>query len=436
MDRLWDCGIAGCDVRQPLCRPAMTNKLRFAVDFFFTDLMNHVEFMKWTMTLGKEDDILLVVILERLVSFSNQIADNDAKTKKKNDSNGGSNHTSTSCASAASIPIQPFYSHLTTHKDLPKNPLNVAIAYSQLKSLKAHEYNIFETAFLHNAPGGRYLAYLAFAIELLFFGILLVHNTYQRIWIGSLDQRDIFIPVVMVMVISTTLFAFVVKRHYLASRDFNAAVCNVMNLHDHGRGWLLKLNTWCNQYLGVCILVFNVYFILVSATPIDAILDAIALGFIMDIDDTLAPPWDEDRIEDELAANVHNYIQQPFAPSTLHVQRLYHQQQRQQHTNGQRLHIPYKSHDHLYIRLHDDDKKTTTTTTTAAAAGEAEEEGVGGEHTTGFYVTVYRSNCKAEDLVTTEYEEIIYHVHGEQAPAFQKALGNFRCLVSFQDIHS
>ena len=42
---------------------------QFVKDFLFTDLMNHVEFLKWMDNLDKDnDDLLLIGILERMLA--------------------------------------------------------------------------------------------------------------------------------------------------------------------------------------------------------------------------------------------------------------------------------------------------------------------------------------------------------------------------------
>ena len=391
--------------------PGSNNDFRFAFDFFFTDIMNHVEFLKWTMTLGKDDDVLLIAILERL-----------------------------RCADQPRTKIEPFYASIydKNHKDLPKNPLHVAVAYSQLKSLRAHRYNIFETAFLDRQRGSMYVALLAFAIEIMFFAILLVYNTWKAIQIVS-TSNDSFIPVFLVMAISTTLFSFMVKRHYVDSQDFNLVAQKVMSLRQ--RQSLILMNQWCNQYLAAAILLFNVYFVLVSLTPSDAILNCVALAFIMDIDDTLAPFWDEDRVEDELALNVHGYILEPFGladgkdENPITVQRL------SKHEG-----IPYRSSDKCYVLLEGeeacpDNDLSGTNDQSPAESNEAPND-IPDDAAETFYVTVYRSSQPEEyDTntigvgLTTAYESIRYRIAGNRATEFKAAVGQFSCLWNLKDIH-
>ena len=95
--------------------------LTFISDFLFTDIMNHVEFLKFIITLGKQDDALLVCLLERYAAVA------DTETLHN-----------------------PFYSHPeeigVEHVNLPKNPLRIAISYAELLELKGHSFNIFEFA--------------------------------------------------------------------------------------------------------------------------------------------------------------------------------------------------------------------------------------------------------------------------------------------------
>ena len=70
----------------------------------------------------------------------------------------------------------------------------------------------------------------------------------------------------------------------------------------------LWVNTAVNRGLAVLVPAFNLYYLLLSESIDDAVLNSLALLFILELDEVVLPSWDEDRIEDELASNMLVYI--------------------------------------------------------------------------------------------------------------------------------
>ena len=85
-----------------------------------SNVRDAVEFLKFTQTLNKGDDTLVVCLLERYAA-----------------------HTT------PPLRVHAFYTELEVkHIDFPKNLLRIAIGYSELQRLRDHSFNIFEFAFL------------------------------------------------------------------------------------------------------------------------------------------------------------------------------------------------------------------------------------------------------------------------------------------------
>ena len=80
---------------------------------------------------------------------------------------------------------------------------------------------------------------------------------------------------------------------------------------------LLKLNAIANVFLPVILTFFNVFFVALSDNANDAIMNSLALFFIMELDDLVVPTdWDEEKILDELAINTHDYVMEGMEGST------------------------------------------------------------------------------------------------------------------------
>merc|ERR1712176_1298695 len=154
-------------------------------------IRNHVEFLKWACTLEKDDDILLVGILERLA-----------------------------CPDKL-VPMNHFYNYGAINgeaKQLPKNALNLAKAYSLIQALSGHQYNIFEFAFMDPIAFGK-RAYLSLVIQITFFACLVVYNVFEdRVMITP--SEDAFELVVIMLFMSTILLLLVISRQRIEALTF------------------------------------------------------------------------------------------------------------------------------------------------------------------------------------------------------------------------
>jgi len=120
----------------------------FLNDFFTSDIMNHCEFLKFMMNLGKEDALLLATIMEQLA---------------KGESAGKELHN-----------IEPFYNN---HQNLPKNPVHILQAYVAVKELNEHQWNIYECAFLDSEKLWMLVvAFFTFVFQLMLFIVLVKYN--------------------------------------------------------------------------------------------------------------------------------------------------------------------------------------------------------------------------------------------------------------------
>ena len=301
--------------RTPGLKPGSTyGALTFISDFLFTDIMNHVEFLKFIITLGKQDDALLVCLLERYAAVA------DTETLHN-----------------------PFYSHPeeigVEHVNLPKNPLRIAISYAELLELKGHSFNIFEFAFLDaNQLGETWdekrmesfgylwtslftcmLQFLVFT-SLCYYSIGPDHTAFQEKYGQIVQYKEDSVPIVVIAIGTTLLFCKRAYMQFSEARLFNKVFSLLQIRAGAGARSMLTTemfvakrmclwaNTAANQGLAVVIPFFNLYYLLLSETVDDAILNSLALLFILELDEVVLPGWDTERIDDELASNTVLYI--------------------------------------------------------------------------------------------------------------------------------
>jgi hypothetical protein len=387
---------------------SVNNPLRFAFDFFFTDIMNHCEFLKWTMRLEKNDDILLIAILERLACGPA-------------DRKGGKRQLHTP------VFYQDFFNNETgqDHQDLTKHPIRVARARRHLMDLRGHSYNIFEVAYLNqeNTLNKVYawssVIFQVCVVVVLFWWHLSRYVAGEEDFIRPYIDKELddgqdgtavvrttnesFVPVLMVLIISTTFFSKTFHRSRKSVDDFNGT----FDVVGQDEGALFQLfNAIVNKLLVGCVLLSNIYFLLLSETPTDAILNSAALGFIIEIDNLLAPDWKEDRVEDELAVNTHDFIMEPEEVG-IQVFR----------TTDEETVVPkwkcfpYSNSDKWYIHVY---------------AQKA-------------LIVVHRSKHDDNNDVegTLAYEKITYTCSGEEAKIdeFFEAICSFNCVESLGDFH-
>jgi len=251
----------------------------FFTDFFTTDIMNHCEFLKYIMTqLGKHDESLLQAILEQL---------------------------------ARPVPITPIKPFYRDHQNLTKNPVNIASAYVSLKTLRTHNFNIYEQAFLDGESTSAFsLSLFTICLQYAIFAILLFNNLPAYMLV--LENPS---PSVWVLAVSTTFFfGKACYNQYTAAAEFKGAFADIgrrfsLCQPSFERQYLMMLcSTLGNQVLAVLVPFFNVYFILLAEDPNDAVLNSLALYFILELDEMVVHDWDASRVLDELAINAHDFI--------------------------------------------------------------------------------------------------------------------------------
>merc|ERR1719228_1749708 len=106
------------------------------------------------------------------------------------------------------------------------------------------------------------------------------------------------------------------------------------------------MNFTVNILMSCLVPLFNIYFILLSEDPNDAILNSVALFFLLELDQMVAPDWTDNRIRDQLAINSHDYCMIPLKPSELQVKKVI-QNQKLDSSKGDQ----YKDGDKLYVQV-------------------------------------------------------------------------------------
>jgi len=295
----------------PLHQPHSVHQ--FISDFFRTDVMNHCEFLKQMNNFGQDDAYLITEICNRLIDQS--------KGKK---------------AEA----IQPFYGdsddavqasdlgHVSrtdfqTHKSFPRNCFNIMLVYASITQLAGHEYNVYELAYLnYHSKFGFRMALSIFLIQMALL-VIVVHSNMQQ-YEFAFKQRDVS---VLAIDICTTLFVFIFcYSQYNEAQTFTTAARGVIGSYlvkeedlqikidnPNSRGdWqpelMLFLNEFVNQYAIMLAPVFNFYFILLSESAMDAVLNGFSLLFIFELDDFVLPLFKGIDIEDKLVINAHDFI--------------------------------------------------------------------------------------------------------------------------------
>jgi len=297
------------------------------------------------------------------------------------------------------LPIVPFYGSGYGSMEgfgpcPPKNPLNLATGYASMRNLREHSFNIFEYAYLSKPRSlrTRVMAVMAAIIQLSFFSVLVVYNIFvERLGISA--SQDCFDQVVIIMVVSSALFAATVRGQYKSCEDF---VTTMKVLKKRGsREIFLYLNCLINQQLGLITFFFNIYFILVSDTPTDAVLNSVALAFIIEVDDHFKPHWSDEKLEDAVALILYDFITEPLTSEEVVVKR-----------DGPAITSQPKK---LYIRIPD----------------EVEADG-------SFTVSVFSASDNDPEVnVITSYQQTIYYVIGSRAREIHDAIGHFECLDNF-----
>ncbi len=193
---------------------------------------------------------------------------------------------------------------------------------------------------------------------------------------------------VFIITIATTIFfGKLAYQQYKGALDFNNVFEKVGCRSNEHKG-VLYVNIFINGLIGFCVTFFNFFFLIVSSDPNEAILNSLALYFIIELDDTLKPDWDEIRIDDEIGINIHDYIMAGNEDISVEIL--------SGHFDMESF---IQSDDKVYIQREQD------------------------------MVNVYwrRDACN--------YEQITFKVSGSCSAAFLSDIDHFYCTTKFKDIH-
>eukprot|EP00985_Skeletonema_marinoi_P031703 scaffold37771_cov169-Skeletonema_marinoi.AAC.13 len=186
-----------------------------------------------------------------------------------------------------------------------------------LRTLRGHNYNIFEYCFLASR-------YLDVEAKLLFMAAFsLIAQILLLIILMYYNMRDITNVTlskdwgtIVVVVITTVFFAKLAYAQWKHSYDFNALFWYWKAGYPRSRRFinkqvrkkaLLVINFFVNGVLGAAVVLFNIFFLLISEDVNDAIVNSLSLFFILEMDDTLTPDWDEMQFDNRIALTVFRY---------------------------------------------------------------------------------------------------------------------------------
>lgn len=300
--------------------------MQFVRDFLFTDIHNHMEFFEFVQNLEKDDDVLMISLLERLVNRTQPL------TSVSPFSPSVASHLkafSNRCSSSSTLS--------TVSKDLPSNecikdPFRIAMGYAALTSLQDHQYNVYEYAYLASVVPTKKtvllkrasaMAIFAFVIQVTFFWSLFYYNVVGMRRLVNPEQ-EYFIDVVVIMIGTSAIFAVILLGQFYEATRFNATMTLLRETHAakiqglersmHNKyaafyrpKLYLIFNTFVNKVLGVVIFLFNLYFVLTSPDPTSATYDAVLLTFIIEIDEIFMPNWSDNKVQGMLAELFMDY---------------------------------------------------------------------------------------------------------------------------------
>ncbi len=345
----------------------------FFYDFLSTDIINHVEVLKAMMKLDSRDDSLLVPTLFHLAR-----------------SNGKTKPMQGNC-----IPHSP---------KCKKNICRLVEVHKLMEDLRGHNFNIYECAFLDPKPTHVCTAVFSVVVQVLLFASLTYYNTEIN--------KSKFTEDILVLIISLTTTIFFGKQAYGQMKDahcFNAIFRIVGDQNWKHRVWR-TVNMLINVVLGAQITVFNFVFIVKSADANEAILNCLALFFILELDDTLVPGWDDNRIQDEIGVNVHDYIMDERSDLTVELKTLCDEE------DITRL---LESDDKVYVSIPGRKEEGSSLSDSENPNETSEEDSI----------KVYWRQSP------TEYKIFDFRVSGKDASAFRENVGAFYCIKNYTDIH-
>ena len=250
-------------------------RYNFYYDFFSTDIMTHIEASKQLMKLESEDDKLLVPALFQL-----------AKGRGEKQW------------------MRPFYPN---HQDKFKNIYRIIEARSMMQDLRGHKFNIYECASLELDLGLQVTALFTFSMQTFLFACLLYH---------SISENGVFLAnwwlnndptIVIIAILITIFFAKLTWNRWGDAFTFNR-IFKKIGVSSRTKHMLRWMNIIINAFMAVSLTVFSFFFISISSTSIDAIVNGLAVYFILELDELLAPNWDEDTLSDAVGINIQDYF--------------------------------------------------------------------------------------------------------------------------------
>ena len=332
--------------------------LEFYNDFFGSTIMNHCEFLKTLPELGKDD-------IELLKSIIGNLSENNLMHE-----------------------IKAFYNH---HENYPKNVLCILESYDCVKKLKVHEFNIFEYAFLAGNGDFNFEFSKENNIKLLsFFTIFFQYLILIILVFYNIPSQVNYDLMVIIITLGTSFFFIkLAYNQYINSRRFNK--CYRLT-GDRNKQIYLTMNFLSNVVLPILVPFFNFYYILLSEDPNEAILNSLALFFILELDSMILPNWSEKKVSDELMTNIHDYIM----------------------NNNENFKNPTITKlTNEFDHIHNYNEKT--------------------------YVLINNENNQIIFFVRSDiknYKKIIYKVSGDNSERFIELINDFDCTVDFKDIHN
>jgi hypothetical protein len=249
-----------------------------------------------------------------------------------------------------------------------RDPIRLLKAITCLKGLDGHGYNIYEIAFLGASDdkwtvrfGNFCQLFATFSVTIMFSMTVvstviiswlefnhffdyekkgITHNEHVQIWMISIASMAYYWNLIGISWTSCTTFNTTVKTlcpvlqrqvpFFWSEDDISkrALYCFTENQY---RYWCLRLNELQNIIMAIFLWQLNFWFILASGSPNDAILNSVATGFILEIDDAvrgfskgsssirtalsnyLYLDWDNDECGDRLIGIVDKFLETPSA---------------------------------------------------------------------------------------------------------------------------
>mmetsp|Transcript_2384 Transcript_2384/g.3527 ORF Transcript_2384/g.3527 Transcript_2384/m.3527 type:complete len:412 (-) Transcript_2384:37-1272(-) len=185
-----------------------------------------------------------------------------------------------------------------------------------LGKLQGHHYNTYECCFLAIGALDKEtalcmcMATFSLIAQILLLFILVYYNMRDIVKVSS--WRTDF--TIVVAIITSIFFAKLVHMQWRNASDFNAVFWKagfpnvfVDKVKVQLRNALLGINILVNGGLGALIVVFNFFFLMISKNVNEAIINSLALFFILEMDDTLRPDWDKVKFDSGVVSNLACY---------------------------------------------------------------------------------------------------------------------------------